>query len=116
MIVRDIASAFERVKLKVVNVRRVPSISAEFALPELEAGERPVNSDVDFESQTFPPRRWEAILSPGNVCRPDAAAGLSGARGLLCRDLQSPPSSLIRAGLRFALPTGRLPGGRFPMS
>jgi len=46
-------------------------------------------------------------LSPGNICRPDAAAALTDSRGLLCQDLQSLPGTLIRAGLRFALPNDR---------
>ena len=50
------------------------------------------------------------IASPaGNVCRPDEAAALTGSRGLLCQDLQSLQGTLIRAGLRFALPVDRLP-------
>ena len=81
--------------------------TAELPLPKLEAGEEPVNSRVGFESQTFPPQGWELHLLPGNVCRPDEAAALTGSRGLLCQDLQSLQGTLIRAGLRFALPVDR---------
>ena len=62
-----------------------------------------------LKSQTFPPRGWELHLLPGNVCRPDAAAALTDSRGLLCQDLQSVQGTLIRAGLRFALPVDRSP-------
>ena len=48
-------------------------------------------------------------LLPGNVCRPDPVAKLTDSRGLLCQDLQSGPGTLIRAGLRFALPVDRVP-------
>ena len=46
---------------------------------------------------------------PGNVCRPDPVATLTDSRGLLCQDLQSGQGTLIRAGLRFALPVDRSP-------
>jgi hypothetical protein len=83
--------------------------SAEFPLPTLEDGKNPINSREGFEDQTFPPPGWELHLLPGNVCRPDPAAALTGARGLLCQDLQSAQGSTIRAGLRFALPVNRSP-------
>jgi len=67
-----------------------------------------VNSSVNFEGQAFPPRGWELEVLPGNVCRPDKAAALSGEKGLLCQDLQSSPPTLIRAGLRFALSAQRM--------
>ena len=38
---------------------------------------------------------------------PDEAAALTNARGLLCQDLRSVQGTLIRAGLRFALPVDR---------
>jgi hypothetical protein len=82
--------------------------TAEFPLPTLNAGEKPVNSREGFEDQTFPPQGWALHLLPGNVCRPDEAAALRGSRGLLCQDLQSLRGTLIRAGLRFALPARRL--------
>jgi hypothetical protein len=47
-------------------------------------------------------------LQPGNVCRPDEAAALTGSGGLLCQDRQSLQGTLIRAGLSFALPVDRL--------
>jgi hypothetical protein len=71
---------------------------------------------VSFESQIFPPRGWRLHLLPGNVCRPDEAAAFKGNRGLLCQDLQSLPGTLIRAGLCFTLPVGRLSARPRPMS
>jgi hypothetical protein len=109
VIIKDIAPAFERVTLQVLDAKSGQPTTAEFPLPTLEAGAQPVNSRVGFESQTFPPRGWDVQLLPGNVCRPDAVAALSGSRGLLCQDLQSGHGTLIRAGLRFALPVDRLP-------
>ena len=109
VIVEDIAPEYEFVELQVLDVNNEKPKSAEFPLPTLEAGETPVNSRVGFEGQTFPPQGWELNLLPGNVCRADEAAALSGLRGLLCQDLGSPQGTLIRAGLRFALPVGRLP-------
>ena len=64
---------------------------------------------MGFEGQIFPPPGWELNLLPGNVCRPDPVAALADSRGLLCQDLQSVQGTLIRAGLRFALPVNRLP-------
>ena len=104
VIVRDITSAFTSVKLQVVDVQNGPAETATFPLPALAPGEKRVNSSVDFEGQTFPPPGWALQLLPGNVCQPDPAAALDGAQGLLCRDVQSSPGPLIRAGLRFALP------------
>jgi len=109
VLVKDIAPEYESVELQVLDVKNEKPKIAKFPLPKLEAGEKPVNSLVDFEGQTFPPPGWELNLLPGNVCEPDEAAPLKGARDLLCQDLQSLPGTLIRAGLRFALPVGRLP-------
>jgi hypothetical protein len=109
VILEDITPEFTRAKLQVLDVRNGQPETAEFALPALGVGEEPVNSRVSFESQTFPPRGWTLHLLPGNVCRPDEAAALTDSRGLLCQDLQSLPETLIRAGLRFALPVGRSP-------
>ena len=109
VIIKDIAPDFERVTLQVLDAKNGRPTTAEFPLPTLEAGAQPVNSCVGFESQTFPPRGWTVEALPANVCRPDAVAALSGARGLLCQDLQSGPGTLIRAGLRFALPVDRVP-------
>ena len=61
-----------------------------------------------LKSQTFPPHGWELNLLPGNVCRPDEIAAHIGSRGLLCQDLLSLQGTLIRAGLRFALPARRM--------
>lgn len=61
-----------------------------------------------FEGQTFPPQDWQLNLLPGNVCRRDEAAALTGSWGLLCQDRQSMQGALIRAGLSFALPVDRL--------
>ncbi|MGB7840364.1 MAG: hypothetical protein WBL40_19875, partial [Terrimicrobiaceae bacterium] len=47
-------------------------------------------------------------LLPGNVCLPDENAAHAGSRGLLCQDLRSLQGTLIRSGLRFALPAGRM--------
>jgi hypothetical protein len=108
VIVEDITPEFECVKLQVVDVKHGQSEPAEFPLPTLKASEKPVNSRVGFEGQTFPPEGWELHLRPGNVCRPDEAAALTGSRGLLCQDLESLQGALIRAGLRFALPDRRM--------
>ena len=109
VIIRDIAPEFELVTLQVHDAKKGLPATARFALPTLEAGAQPVNSGVGFESQTFPPRGWTVQALPGNVCRPDPVAKLTDSRGLLCQDLQSGPETLIRAGLRFALPVDRVP-------
>jgi len=108
VIVKDITPEYETVKLLAVDVRNEKRKSAEFPLPQLEAGEEPINSRVGFEDQTFPPLDWELNLLPGNVCLPDAIAAHVGSRGLLCQDLRSLQGPLIRAGLRFALPAQRM--------
>lgn len=108
VIVRDITPEFERVKLQVLDVKNEKPETAEFSLPKLEADEKPVNSRAGFEGQTFPPQGWQLNLLPGNVCRADEAAALTGSRGLLCQDFQSSQGKLIRAGLHFPLPTGRM--------
>ena len=109
VIIKDIAREFETVTLQVLDAKNELPATAEFPLPTLGAGAQPVNSRVGFESQTFPPRGWDVRLLPGNVCRPDPIAKLTDTRGLLCQDLQSGHGSLIRAGLRFALPVDRVP-------
>ena len=108
VIVKDITPEYESVKLEVLDVRSEKPKSAEFPLPKLEAGEGPVNSRVDFEDETFPPQGWELNLLPGNVCLPDENAAHEGSQGLLCQDLRSLQGTLIRAGLRFALPARRM--------
>lgn len=105
VIVKDITPEYQSVELRVLDARDGQPESAEFPLPTLEDGEKPVNSRVGFEGPTFPPQGWELHLPPGNVCRPDEAAALTGSRGLLCQDLQS-SQGIIRAALRFALPDG----------
>jgi Peptidase family M23 len=109
VIIKDITPEFKFVKLQVLDAQNEQPTSAEFSLPILEADKQPVNSRVGFESQTFPPRGWELQLLPGNVCRPDEVAALDRKRGLLCQDLQSGSGTLVRAGLRFALPVERSP-------
>lgn len=109
VIVKDITPEFECVQLQVVDVKHGQPETAEFPLPTLEDGKKPVNSRVGFEGQTFPPQGRELHLLSGNVCRPDAAAALTDSRGLLCQDLQSVQGTLIRAGLCFGLPVARSP-------
>jgi hypothetical protein len=116
MLVKDIAPEYQSVDLRVMDVKNGEPKSAEFSLPKLEDCEKPINSRVGFEGQTFPPRGWESHVLPGNVCRPDEAAALRGNRGLLCQDLQNLQGTLIRAGLRFALPVNHLPARTRPMS
>jgi len=108
VIVKDIAPEYESVQLRVLDVKNGKTESADFLLPRLEVGQKPVNSRVGFEGQRFPPPSWELNLLSGNVCRPDETAALKGVRGLLCQDLQSLQGTLIRAGLRFALPSQRM--------
>jgi hypothetical protein len=109
VIVKHLTPEFTRAKLQVLDVKNENLATAEFFLPTLGSDSEPVNSLVGFGGQTFPPRGWEVNLLPGNVCQPDALAAISGSRGLLCQDLQSPQGPLIRAGLRFALPVDRSP-------
>jgi hypothetical protein len=110
VIVRDIGPELGSVKLQVLDVKNGQVQSAEFPLPNLEVGGKPVDSRVDFESQEFPPQGWELNLLPGNVCRPDETAASKGARGLLCQDIGTGATNgnLIRAGLAFALPARRM--------
>ena len=108
VLIKDIAPEFERVKLNVLDVRNENRKSAEFPLPKLGTGKKPINSRAGFEeSETFPPPGWELSVLSGNICRPDESAKLTHARGLLCQDLHSAQGALIRAGLRFALPIDR---------
>jgi hypothetical protein len=109
VIVKDIIPEFNRVDLQLRDVKDEQRETAEFPLPTLDAGKMPVNSRVGFEEgQRFPPKGWTLNHLLGNICRPDAAAALTGSRGLLCQDLRSSPGTLIRAGLCFALPVDRL--------
>jgi hypothetical protein len=107
VIVKDIPPEFNFVNLQVADVKHAQPETAEFGLPTLDTDEEPVNRSLGFEGQIFPPRGWELSLLPGNVCRSDKDAALTGSRGLLCQDLESSPGALIRAGLRFALPIAR---------
>jgi Peptidase family M23 len=105
VIVKDITPEFKSVELQVLNVKDGQSETAEFPLPTLENGKKPINSRAGFEEgKTFPPRGWELSVLSGNVCRTNSAAALTDSQGLLCQDLQSLQGTLIRAGLRFALP------------
>jgi hypothetical protein len=108
VIVNDITPKFEYVKLQVMDVTGGQPKTAEFPLPKLQADGQPVNSRASFETRGFPPPGWELDLLPGNVCRADEAAALKGLRGLLCQDFKSSPGTLVRAGLRFALPAHRM--------
>ena len=108
VLIKDIAPEFERVKLNVLDARNENQKSAEFPLPKLKTGQKPINSRAGFEEgESFPPRGWELSIRSGNICRPDESAKLIDARGLLCQDLGSTQGPLIRAGLRFALPIDR---------
>ena len=110
VLIKDITPKYDSVTLRVLDVKNEKPKSAEFPLPTLEEGKNPVNGRAGFEEgETFPPLGWELNLLPGNVCRPEPAAALTGARGLLCQDLQSMQGTVIRAGLRFPLPVNRSP-------
>ena len=110
VLIEDIPPEFDSVKFQVLDVKNEKPKSAEFSLPTLEAGENSVNSRAGFEEgETFPPPNWELSVLSGSICRPDQSAALTGSRGLLCQDLQSVQGTVIRAGLRFALPIKRLP-------
>ena len=107
VLIEDITPEYDSVTLRVMDVKDEKPKSAEFNLPTLEAGKNPVNSRAGFgEGETFPPLGWELNLLPGNVCRPEAVS--TGDRVLLCQDLPSVQGTVIRAGLRFALPVNRL--------
>ena len=108
VIVNDIAPAHEVVELQLLDVKNENTKSAQFNLPKLKDGENPVNSRVDFEGQTFPPPGWKLNLLSGNVCRPEKIEALRDQSQLVCQDLGSLPGTLIRAGLRFALPAQRM--------
>ncbi len=108
VIVNDIGPECEVVEVRLFDVNNQNVESTQLDLPKLEPGETPVNSLEDFEGQTFPPRGWELKLLSSNVCRPDVAAALKGQKGLLCKDHGSSSGTLIRAGLRFALPAQRM--------
>ena len=107
VLIKDILPEFTHAEFLVLDVRNEQQETAEFPLPTLDTGKKPIQSRVDFEEgETFPPPDWERNILSGNICRPDPAAALGGSsQGLLCQDFQSPQGALIRAGLRFHLPT-----------
>ena len=110
VLVKDITPEFKSVKLQVLDVKNEKPKSAEFSLPTLDTGKKPINSRAGFEErETFPPPGWELSVLSSNICRPDPAAALTDSRGLLCQDLRSVQGTMIRAGLRFALPVDRSP-------
>ncbi len=110
VLVKDITPEFKSVRLQVFDVKNGKPNSAQFSLPTLDTGKKPINSRAGFEeTETFPPPGWELSVLSSNICRPDPAAALTGSRGLLCQDLQSARGTLIRAGLRFALLANRSP-------
>jgi hypothetical protein len=108
VLVDDIPPDDKFVKLNVLDVKNGKLESAEFRLPELKAGEEPVDSNIDFEDRVFPPRGWESILLSGNVCGLNETDPLSGSVDMLCQDKGSSQGRLIRAGLSFALPPRRM--------
>lgn len=106
VLIKNIAPEYDSVALRVADVKRENPKSAEFILPKLGAGKKPVNVRAGFESgEVFPPQSWVVHLTPGNVCRPDAVP--TGGRQLLCQDIHSSQGTMIRAGLRFALSPDR---------
>lgn len=108
VIVENIPPDDKSVKFRVLDVKDGKLESAEFLLPKIEPGGEPVNSLADFESQEFPPPGWKLNLLPDNVCRTNEIGAIRGLRDLLCQDLRSLPTPLIRAGLSFALPARRM--------
>jgi len=106
VIVKDVAPEYDSVELRVADVANAHQLTAEFPLPALAS--QPVDRHASFEGQVFPPAGWSLDLRPGNVCRADETAALSGTRGLLCRDLESVQGSLARAALRSTVPAGRM--------
>lgn len=108
VLIEDITPEYDSLTLQVLDVKNEKPKSAELFLPKLEAGKKPVTSRAGFEEEeTFPPPGWTLSVLSSNICRPDEAAKLNKARGLLCQDLGLARGGLIRAGLRFALPIDR---------
>lgn len=109
VLLKDITPEFTGVRLQVLDVKNRQQETAEFPLPSLETGNKPVNSRAGFEeNESFPPPGWELNVLSDNICRPDPVAALGDSlRGLLCQDLRSAQGPLIRAGLRFAMPIDR---------
>lgn len=103
VLIEDITPEYDSVTLRVLDVKHEKPKSAEFPLPKLGAGEKPINSRASFgDGAPFPPQGWELQLLPGNVCQPDTVP--AGGRVLLCQDLDTAQGALLRAGLRFVLP------------
>jgi murein DD-endopeptidase MepM/ murein hydrolase activator NlpD len=113
VLVKDIAPGYDCAKLQILDARGGRSAVTEFGLPTLQNNENPVHVVADFEEPQFPPTGWELRVQPGNTCRPDESAAASGQgpgrKGLLCKDVPESYESLIRAGIRYALPVERLP-------
>ena len=105
VIVNDISPAYETVELRVLDAKKENTERAQFDLPKLQPGEKPVDSRIGFDDPTFPPSGWQVNVLSGNTCRRNVAGGQ---QRLLCQDVGSLPGSLIRAGLRFALPAQRM--------
>jgi hypothetical protein len=108
VLVEDIPPEDKFVKLNVLDVKNGKLESAEFRLPEPKAGEKPVDSNIDFEDRVFPPRGWESILLSGNVCGLNDTNPVGGSVDMRCQDKESSQGRLIRAGLSFALPPRRM--------
>ena len=108
VLLEDITPEYDSVTLRVLDVKNEKPKSAELLLPNLEAGEKPIDSRAGFGvGEAFPPQGWELHLLPGNVCQPDAVPEVG--RVLVCQDHQSVQGVLVRAGLRFPLPVNRSP-------
>ena len=68
VLVKDITPEYESVKLQVLDVKNEKPKSAEFPLPTLEVGKKPVNSRAGFEeARHFPPPGWE-LNRPAGQC------------------------------------------------
>lgn len=106
VLIEDVTPEYDFVALRVLDVKHEKPKSAESPLPKLGTGKKPINTRAGFEEgEVFPPPGWTLHLLPGNVCRPDAVP--TGSRVLLCQDFRSAQGTMIRAGLRFALPIDR---------
>ncbi len=110
VIVKDITPEFKCVKLRSWMLRTGTTGKPLSSLcPHSKTARTPSIVVWVLKARHFRRRDGTLHLLSGNVCRPDAAAALTGSRGLLCQDLQSVQGTLIRAGLRFALPVNRSP-------
>ena len=93
VIVKDITPEYESVKLRVLDVKNEKPESAEFPLPTLEAGEKPVNSRVGFEEPDISAAGM-GIESPARQCLP---AGCN-RRSHRCHGACSVRTSRVRKG------------------